>query len=178
VTRRRGPAYPRAMKQHALGAAVLITAALSACGGSGGNGDTTDAGPIDAPSGPCDPVAPPDQQNCPTGQRCAWIVDAAGPPPTGHLACVTDGTLPAGAVCEPSTGGQPDRCTTGLACAGGLCRDICGFDGAAGAGCAADESCARHASLFVSGDATPFAGVCRATCDPVTQLRTGGDPCE
>lgn len=164
------------MKQRVF--CALVVCAFIGCGDDGTSSGDGDGGVIDAPSGPCDPVAPPNQQNCATGQRCAWIVDTAGPPSTGHLACVTDGTLPAGAACEPSANGQPDRCTTGLACAGGVCQDICGFDGSAGAACGADESCARHANLFVTGDATPFAGVCRDTCDPITQTRTGGAACD
>ncbi|HVV83514.1 MAG TPA: hypothetical protein VHE35_10600 [Kofleriaceae bacterium] len=160
---------------------VLASGALAACGGSddgSSTGDDDGNPPIDATLGPCDPLQPPNQQNCEAGQRCTWVVDQAGPPSTGHLGCVADGTLPLGAACEPSAGGQPDRCTTGTVCAGGFCQDVCGFDGAAGSGCAADQSCARHANLFASGDATPFAGVCRPTCDPLTQQRTDGNPCD
>lgn len=153
---------------------------LSACGGNGGQGDddvTGDAG-VDARQGPCDPLLPPNQQNCEVGQRCTWIVDQVGPPSTGHVGCVTDGTLPAGAPCEASAAGQPDRCTTGLYCVAGTCQKVCGFDGGATTGCPADQACARHAGAFADNDDTPFAGVCRPSCDPLSQTRTAGGSCD
>jgi hypothetical protein len=164
-----------------IAGAGVAGAGLIACG-SGGSGDGDDTPPdgdagIDAPIGPCDPRLPVNEQGCETGRRCAWIVDQVGPPPVGHTACVVDGTLPEGAPCEPSAAGQPDRCTTGYACAAGVCQDICSFDGAPTSACDAGESCARHADLFVTGDGVPFAGVCRPTCDPLTQTRDGGEPC-
>ena len=167
--------------KHAGAVAIVVLALGAACGNGGGAADDDpppdgDAG-LDAPLGPCDPLMPPNAQGCGAGQRCTWIVDAAGPPSTGHLGCVADGTLPAGAPCEASADGQPDRCTTGYVCAAGVCQDVCGFDGAATSACAAGESCARHADLFVSGDAVPFAGVCRPSCDPLTQERAGGGDC-
>lgn len=177
----RRSAYPGAMSSLVRVLAALIVAGAAACGGDdapadgdAGNGD----GGIDAPLGPCDPLMPAGQQNCEVGKRCAWISTQDTPPRTGKVECVVDGTLPLGAVCEPSAAGQPDRCTTGLVCAGGTCADICGFDGSAAAGCAADLSCARYDGLFASGDDVPFLGACRPTCDPLTQRRAGGDACE
>src|SRR5690242_202140 len=134
--------------KHLLLAAILPFAWLAACGGNGDDGTSSDgdAG-IDAPLGPCDPLLPPNQQNCEVGQRCTWIVDSAA---AGHIGCVADGTLPLGAQCESSAGGQPDRCTTGTYCIGGICEQMCGFGAAAA--CPADKSCARYVGAFASGD--------------------------
>ncbi len=175
------------MKHLVLGALVATGAliSLAGCGSGDDGGDgvdpTGDGGTgIDAPAGPCDPIAPPNQQGCQTGQRCTWIVDSgglAGDDAVGHVGCVVDGTLPLGAVCTPTTGGQPDRCTTGLICAGGTCQDICGFGGGADAGCVDGRSCARHANLFASGTAAPIAGACDLTCDPLTQQIAAGGSC-
>ena len=157
-------------------AVVIVAGWLAACGGDDGTSSGDGDGGIDGPTGPCDPLAPPFQQNCGAGERCTWtVVDAAAG--TGTLGCVAEGTLPIGSVCTTSTGGQPDRCAAGTVCADGLCRDLCGFDGAAGHGCAADESCARHANLFASGAAVPAVGVCTPSCDPLTQQRPDGGSC-
>lgn len=160
-------------------ALAFALAVVAACGSDDGPSGqpAIDAG-ADAPLGPCDPLAPAGQQSCPVAQRCAWVIDS-GPPgrAVGHLGCVPDGTLPLGASCTPTAGGEPDRCTTGLVCAGGTCKDVCGFDGGASSGCEAGQRCARHADLFASPGSTPLLGACTPGCEPLTQEREGGGRC-
>jgi hypothetical protein len=152
--------------------AVLVATMCLACGGDDGGNPGDGDGGVDAPLGPCDPLLPVNQQGCEVGQRCTWISEGNG----GRNGCVGEGTLPLGIACEPSADGQPDRCASGGLCVGGVCQDICGFD--AGAGCPDGQSCARFAGHFAIGDARPFAGVCRPTCDPLTQERVGGGACD
>lgn len=157
---------------------MIIGVCLVACGGDdGGAGGPIDAQAIDGPPPICDPLAARGAQGCDPGQRCTWVIDRDTPSVTGTLGCVPDGTFVAGAACSASTGGQPDRCTAGLVCVAGTCQDVCGFDGSANAACPSGQACARYADLFVNGDGEPLAGVCRATCDPLTQLRGDGTPC-
>ena len=47
----------------------------------------------------------------------------------------------------------------------GVCRDICGFDGSATAGCPAGEACTPYANLFANGDEDPVAGACTAAAN-------------
>ncbi len=158
-------------------AAVIVAGCVAACGGDDGGGvDPTGDGGIDGVSGPCNPLAPPFQQNCDPGERCTWVVlDTAAE--TGEISCVPEGTLPIGSACTPSSAGQPDRCAAGTICADGLCRDLCGFDGSAEAACPAGDSCARHQDQFASGDGVPTVGACTPSCDPLTQLRPDGAAC-
>lgn len=84
----------------------------------------------------CNPLGAPGNQGCDEGFRCTWSIEQEEPERLGKLACVPEGTLGAGEACTPATVGLVDDCQSGLICAGGVCADICGFDGSAAAACA------------------------------------------
>ena len=180
------------MKTLALGA--LLAGFLAACGG-GGSGDdvvpaidartdatnnTIDAGDTtDAPvSLVCDPIAPPGMQGCAANEKCTWIRVQTTPTIIGALGCVPDGTVALGGTCTRGADGQTtgyDTCVAGSICigpaTGGVCQDICGFDGSAAAACATGQACTRYQNTFANSMEDPIAGACNPKCDPVTQLR-------
>ncbi len=171
------------MKKLALGT-LMIAGLLAACGGGDDGGITI----IDAPVGDidtgttqaCNPLSPPGQQGCLTGQKCTWIQVQDTPEDLGKLGCVPDGTVALGGVCTQGAVGETtgfDDCAAGLICIAGSCSDICGFDGSANAACAAGFNCTRYSSLFANGDDDPVAGACNPGCDPLTQQKTGGGNC-
>ncbi len=186
------------MKKLALGA--LMAGFLAACGG-GGSGDdvvqpidartdgttTGDASnPIDAPvSLACDPIAPAGMQGCATGEKCTWIRVQSTPTVVGALGCVADGTVAIGGTCTRGPEGQTtgfDNCVAGSICigpsTGGVCQDICGFDGSANAACASGFACTRYQNTFSNAMEDPIAGACNPTCNPNTQLQdANGQAC-
>ena len=186
------------MKKLALGA--LLAGFLAACGG-GGSGDdvvqpidaradsttTTDAGDTtDAPvSLVCDPLAPAGSQGCAANEKCTWIRVQTTPTIIGALGCVPDGTVALGGTCTRGPDGQTtgyDTCVAGNICigpsTGGICQDICGFDGSANAACAAGQACTRYQNTFANAMEDPIAGACNPTCQPITQLRDDNNmPC-
>jgi|GEM_PF-5733795 len=174
------------MKNLALGA--LLAGFLAACGGgdddiqidAAGGGD---AG-IDAPIAlACNPLAAPGAQGCATGEKCTWIDVVDNAPPAddiGKLGCVPDGTVDFGGACLIGAAGETtgfDNCKAGNYCIDRVCRDVCGFDNAAGAACATGFNCTRYADTFSNGDEDPSAGICKESCDPLTQTITGGGTC-
>lgn len=188
------------MKTLAFG--VLLAGFLAACGG-GGSGDdvvppidarsdgtTASDGPttiVDAPvSLICDPVAPPGMQDCASGEKCTWIRVQTTPTIIGALGCVPDGDVALGGTCTRGPEGQTtgyDNCVAGAYCigpsTGGVCQDICGFDGSANAACATDFACTRYQNTFSNAMEDPIAGACNPKCDPVTQTQDAlpHDPC-
>lgn len=135
---------------------------------------------VDAPSGPCDPLAAPGQQNCAANHKCTWIQVEDSPQSVGQVGCVPDGTVALGGACTRGPVGATtgfDNCVAGAICIGGTCSDICGFDNSANAACAAGYQCTPYEGLFENGDDPPAAGVCNPSCNPVTQQVTGGGTC-
>lgn len=179
------------MKTLALGA--VLAGFLAACGG-GGSGDdvvqpidarsdgTTSNDATDTTDAPvslvCDPLAPPGMQGCGSGEKCTWIRVQTTPTIIGALDCVPDGTVALGGTCTRGPDGQTtgyDNCVAGNICigpaTGGICQDICGFDGSANAACAAGQACTRYQNTFSNAMEDPIAGACNPTCNPTTQLR-------
>ena len=142
---------------------------------------TADATTTDAPpQGPCDPLAAPGAQGCNAGQKCTWVIIQDAPETVGMVGCVADGTVASGGACTVGPAGQTtgfDDCTAGNICIAGTCTDVCGFDGSAAAACATGYDCTRYSGLFANGDDDPIAGACKAACDPLTQMVTGGGAC-
>ncbi len=170
------------MKKLAFGT-LLIAGLLAACGG-GDDGDVqlTDAPPgTDAPpQTACNPLGAPGQQGCDPGQKCTWIQIQEDPEPLGKLGCVADGTVQLDGACTVGAVGETtgyDDCAAGLYCINNVCKDVCGFDGSAGAACASGYNCTRYADTFANGEDDPVAGVCNPGCNPLTQERTGGGTC-
>ncbi len=145
-----------------------------------------DARPVDAivplpcPEGDwCNLLAAPGMQGCSSNQKCTWFMQDRDGLVCGQVGCFPDGTIGVGEPCDAPPIGQADACAAGLICVAGRCRDICGFDGSAGAGCASGFNCTVHDDVFVIDPHRddPFAGVCDPGCDPVTQLTPKGEPC-
>lgn len=170
------------MKKLALGT-LMIAGLLVACGG----GDSDDVTPLpdantnnpDASSGACNPLSPPGQQGCLTGQKCTWVTVQDTPDRLGRVACVADGTVALGGACTVGAAGETtgfDDCQAGLYCINGECRDVCGLQGQANGTCETGYNCTRYADTFANGDDDPAYGVCNPGCNPVTQIRTGSSP--
>lgn len=167
------------MKKLALGT-LMIAGLLAACGG-GDDGVTPlpdangDGGGGDASGAACNPLSPPGQQGCLTGQKCTWVQVQDTPEPLGKVACVPDGTVALGAACTVGAVGETtgyDNCAAGLYCINSVCQDICGFDGSANAACQTGYNCTRYADTFANGMDDPIAGICNPGCNPLTQLST------
>ncbi len=167
------------MKKLALGT-LMIAGLLVACGG----GDSDDVTPLpdantnnpDASSGACNPLSPPGQQGCLTGQKCTWVTVQDTPDRLGRVACVADGTVALGGACTVGAAGETtgfDDCQAGLFCINAECRDICGLQGQANGTCETGYNCTRYADTFANGDDDPAYGVCNPGCNPITQIRTG-----
>jgi hypothetical protein len=144
----------------------------------------TDAGPDDAavPASDasdagesfCDPTL---QLGCATGERCAWVSTAMGVR-TGVLRCVPAGRVAEDGACVVGPDGETtgyDDCAAGLHCLSGVCTRIC--DPGVPTSCA-EDGCVLYEGLFVPRPGErAVAGLCAATCDPVTQLRRDGTTC-
>jgi hypothetical protein len=160
------------MKKHALGALFF---GLMACGGgsdkpgirlpdSGSGGETPTT---------CNPAT---QTGCNAGEKCTWFQDQDDPNPIGHIGCAPVPAVPK-AIDEACTIGPTgpmgyDDCEKGSACVSGICKQICGLDGAPQA-CDQNHSCTRYADFLESNGET-VAGVCNPGCDPLTQdLKVG-----
>jgi hypothetical protein len=169
------------MKKLALG--LCLAGLLAACGGDDGPVVQIDAPPnpnIDAPGGPCDPLAPAGQQGCEQGQKCTWITIQDTPESVGKIGCVADGTVDLAGSCTNGPAGETtgfDNCKAGNICVGGTCKDVCGFGGGANEACAAGQACTRYADLWANGEDEPLYGACNPTCNPVTQMRSDGTTC-
>jgi hypothetical protein len=171
------------MKKLALGT-LMIAGLLAACGGgdddvvlqpdaNGDGGGGSDAAPA------CNPLSPPGQQGCLTGQKCTWISVQDTPEPLGKLGCVPDGTVALGGACMVGPVGETtgfDNCSAGLYCINSVCQDVCGFDGSANAACQTGFNCTRYSDTFANGEDDPVAGICNPGCDPLTQTKTGTNP--
>jgi hypothetical protein len=165
---------------------VCLAGFLAACGGDDGVSPTVDAG-VDASSLTCDPLAAPGSQGCAAGQKCTWISIIGDDPMTtdvdesvGKIGCVADGSVPLGGTCMRGSPGEAsgfDNCAAGSICVSTVCKDICGFDGSATAGCPNGQACTAYAALFSNGDDPASHGACNPTCDPLTQLRSDGTTC-
>ena len=170
------------MKKLALGT-MMIAGLLAACGGGDDGGIVViDApiGTVDADTAACNPLGAPGQQGCLTGQKCTWIQVQDTPEALGKLGCVADGTVALGGACTVGAVGETtgfDDCQAGLYCINSVCQDVCGFDNSANAACADGYSCTRYSGLFSNGDEDPVAGACKASCNPLTQMVTGGGAC-
>jgi len=142
---------------------------------------TTSPGPTTTSTTvPCNPLAAPGTQGCAAGEKCTWIAVTETPEPLGKLGCTPDGVAAADGACTRGPAGDTtgyDDCAAGLVCINSICKDICGFDGSAGAACAAGYNCTRYANVFANGSDDPVAGACHESCNPLTQLTTSGDPC-
>ena len=122
-----------------------------------------DAPMIDAPSGPCNPLA---QTGCGVGEKCNWIYDQLMPTVVGHVGCEPEGAVALGGACGPSAIG-PDSCVKGAECVASECKQICDIQGGAPM-CDANHACTRYQNVFVDGGVN-IAGVCDPACDPLTQ---------
>lgn len=175
------------MKKLAFGA--LMLGLIASCGGGGGKKDAGGGDDqIDAPGndvcGDQNPFG-----TCDAGQKCTWITDADDPDAgtfLGHVGCVDDGTVATNGNChfnacndgstpDPTTGcadGKPaigtDDCVGGNYCIAGVCQTVCAADGSDPA-CDDVHACDIYNNVYGTGDQTPLAGVCDATCDPLTQ---------
>lgn len=126
-----------------------------------------DGAPVDAPAGPCDPLA---QTGCPVGEKCTWITLESG----GEVGCVPEGAGATGAVCtaiDAPAGGTTDDCASGHVCLNGVCERICATE--TSEGCDATSHCRAYAGLF--DGSTPALGACDFLCDPVSQRRAFDD---
>jgi hypothetical protein len=156
------------MSAYTSGGAAVVGAVVAflavGCGGGGDDGRPAEAA---VTLTACDPVA---QTGCSAGKKCTWIDtgDAAG----GALGCAPAGAVDDAAAC---TAGAPgvltgyDDCKAGLVCRGGTCARVC--DLATSAGCGSGTACQAYAGLFAQADASPTAGACDPTCNPLTQVR-------
>lgn len=151
-------------------AAILV---LAACGSTG----TADP-PVDArrecdgalyctPPGPrCYPLEPVGGHRCAPDEKCTWVVSAEEP--TGALACVPDGTVPADGACTLAATGIDD-CVHGAVCIDGTCRALCDLSRGPHGDCEAGAACQAHEGLFAEGFQPPVVGVCTPQCDPLAQ---------
>ena len=165
------------MKKLAFGA--LIVGLIAACGGSSGNNnkkimlpDGSGSGTPDAPM-VCNPLT---QTGCATGQKCTWVTDATMPQPLGHIDCVPDGTVAAGAACTQGTPGPMgyDNCMAGLYCQGMKCKTICDPQGGSPM-CPTNYACSTYEGLFGPVGQPVAAGVCDPTCDPLADNKFGSN---
>ncbi len=130
----------------------------------GSNNDATTDGATDGSNdgGPaCNPIT---QSPCPTGQRCTAVDTGT----STDLGCVADGTVDVNGSCTQGAVGATtgfDNCKRGLICVSGKCTGIC--DPQASTPCGSGEACDPLSSL--NG-----AGVCRLTCNPLTQVSSDG----
>jgi hypothetical protein len=166
-------------------------AMIAACGGLKRNDNVDDAAivadasvdarvdarpdaPADAP-GPCDPLA---NTGCAAANKCSWIVDVDdGTNRTGHVGCVPKGPKSIGEVCMIGTDGRigSDNCAGGLYCVGRVCKQVCDTAGGAPR-CAGLDACATYSSVFSNTGEAAVAGVCDATCDPLSQTTNTTPP--
>ncbi len=178
------------MNKIALTAMCVGALGLVACGGSSG-GDTPDTGIVsftdanttggaDGGGGAkCNPVT---NTGCDPTFKCTVITDAASG--LSVTDCAPDGTVDLGGTCMAVAGEGYDDCKAKSLCSGGTCREICG---SAPNTCGGGDACSQYGGLF---DDVEGAGLCSASCDPVTQdctdtaqgcfivLQTGVATCE
>ncbi len=141
-------------------------------------------GPVDAMTDAggttCDPLAPAGMSGCAAGQKCAWITITDIPQPVGMLGCVPTGTVALNNACTIGPPGQVtgfDNCVEGAQCVSGICQDVCGMNGQPNGACPAGSTCTRYAGVFANPpDDAPY-GLCRPSCDPITQLTGTGASC-
>jgi hypothetical protein len=125
---------------------------------------------------PCDPLA---QTGCAIAEKCTWIIDVNTPGnPTGHIGCAATGPKLLGDACMIGSGGATatgfDNCTKGLACNSGVCKTVCNNMGGVPS-CGNGRLCANYAGLFGNQGESAAAGVCDATCNPLTQKTSNGE---
>jgi hypothetical protein len=153
-----------------LAFAALCIGVVTSCGG-----DKKD--PVDAmtPDGAlaCSPLT---QSGCAPGEKCTWVFDVLLPAYAGHIGCAPDGTAAVGDACMFGSAGATgyDACKKGAVCGNyrggaGVCKQLCDPQGGA-LTCDAQHVCTSYANLFATSDTTmpALAGVCDATCDPLT----------
>jgi hypothetical protein len=134
---------------------ALCGIAAGACGDDNGNGIILHDGGTLA----CDPVK---QTGCIEGEKCTYVIEQTMPV-LGRTACIPDGTVAEGAVCQFVSGKGYDDCQKGLYCINGRCSDICSI---APNSCDGARVCALFASLFEDADGI---GACLPGCNPVAQ---------
>lgn len=139
---------------------AVIVCAAAACGGER---RAHALPPVDAPPGapidaaPCNPLL---QLGCAPGEKCTWLLDAAGPPAVGHVGCAPDFHSVPGATCAygaPGSSGY-DNCEQGQVCVAGVCEAICDLQGVQPL-CNTTHTCTAHPGLFGPSGAE-VAGVC------------------
>lgn len=103
--------------------------------------------------GLCDPVA---QTGCWAAEKCSWIW-IVRETDVGIVACVADGTVPAGQVCTYGPEGEAtgyDDCVAGTVCIDGLCETLCSISPDT---CTPPATCVAQPGLFPNH---PGVGVC------------------
>jgi hypothetical protein len=108
----------------------------------------------------CNPVT---NEGCSAIERCGRNGES--------VQCAVDGRTPLGSPCEVVDGA--DECVRGTVCLEGSCQPVCRI--ADGRGCAAGQDCLALLGYFAALDYS--FGVCRDSCDPLTQRRASGVPC-
>jgi hypothetical protein len=172
----------------ALGMGLL---AMAACGGGEGDRvDTlivhTDAG-ADGGGLACNVAV---NSGCPVGEKCTWVRVSVGPNPEqqlGQVACVPEGNVPTDGACMYGMSGIQtgyDDCVGGDICLAprtaeqstGVCREICSLLDTSNP-CDANFACGAYQKYFTNGgmNEMTLAGLCSATCDPLTQRRDSDD---
>lgn len=168
----------------ALGAGLL---AIVACGG--GSGDNIDTMIVHADANgdgaglACNVVT---NMGCPVGEKCTWIRVSVGDQPEqqlGTVGCAPEGNIPTDGACSYGMSGLNtgyDNCVGGDIClaprtaeeAQGTCREICSIDDDSN-NCEPNFACGRYQKYFTNGgmNEPTLAGVCQATCNPLTQTR-------
>ncbi len=136
------------------------------CGGPGTDGGNPDGGDPDGgnPDGGEDVCDIATQAGCEDGERCALVYAQSS---ASGFGCVPDGTVAAGEACTHPESGA-DACAGAALCHDGRCTQVCDPDGPESCGPA--ETCASYSYGQTDGGALA-AGLCTATCDPVTQVR-------
>ncbi|MBL8910990.1 MAG: hypothetical protein JNM17_09835 [Archangium sp.] len=146
----------------------------SAGGGAAGGGGGAPSGGGSGAFGPC-VFADGGLTGCSPGFKCAWVNDVNF---MGSLRCVPNGPVQMDGGCSRGPDGPMtgyDNCAAGLHCASTVCRPVC--DTANRASCGINH-CTRYSGLFEDPMTNePYAGVCNDSCNPVTQLTTGGVSC-
>jgi hypothetical protein len=170
------------MRKLAFGALIVGLAVVgAACGGNSSNNNKNtnktislpDSSTVDTSSMICNPLT---QTGCQAGQKCTWVTDATMPMPLGHIDCVPDGTVQAGAACTNGPAGPMgyDNCVKGNYCEGSVCKSICDPQGGAPM-CPTNFACSEYEGLFGPVGQPVVAGVCDPSCDPLADNKFGSN---
>jgi hypothetical protein len=175
------------MKKLAFGALCIGLFSVAACGGGSGDPDTRIVIRIDGGDGGSSQVCNvANNTGCPSGQKCTWVrvsVGAMADQQLGQVACAPEGTAPVGGACSYGMSGVTtgfDDCIGGAICmaprtaenATGTCKEICSLLDTSNP-CDTGFACGPYQKYFTNGGMgeETLAGVCDATCNPLTQER-------